>query len=155
MKKVTDSQNAPAAKKQAYSPSYDDTVKTFKQFMVFGMIGATGMAVGIGVVNLVMFQYKNFVLANIIAFFIAATWNFVLNRRFTFKIPQNTPFLPQWAMFLGSCVLGTICNWSISFSLYYTVSLFKEHYNFALIIGVAVGCVANFACAKYFVFKRK
>ena len=94
-----------------------------------------------------------FVVANVLAFFVAVTWNFFLNRRFTFKKDAHNHLSLQWIMFAGSCALGTACNWAVSFSLYYNVTLFKTHYNLAIICGVAVGYLVNFTCAKYAVFK--
>lgn len=128
---------------------------TIRQFLTFGLVGLSGLGVSLLIVNIVMACKGNFVLANVLAFFVAVTWNFFLNRRFTFE--KNTHKHPalQWAMFVGSCAVGTACNWAVSFTLYYNTALFKTHYNLAVICGVAVGYIVNFICAKYVVFTAK
>lgn len=125
---------------------------TLKQFIKFGIIGASGLGVGLGTINIMMLFDTGFVAANILAFIIAATWNFFLNRKFTFGSDSNKSLVKQWIQFLASCSLGAAANWAISFSLYYSIPHLEKHYNIPALIGVTVGCIANFMCSKYLVF---
>ena len=132
-----------------------EVFQTLRQFLAFGLVGLSGLGVSLLVVNCIMAYKGNFILANILAFFFAVTWNFFLNRRFTFQTSKHGNLVLQWAMFAVSCALGTACNWAVSFALYYNTTLFAAHYNLAIICGVAVGYIVNFTFAKYAVFKSR
>ncbi len=129
------------------------TLQTLKQFLLFGMVGLSGLGVSLIIVNFVMAYKENFAIANILSFFFAVTWNYFLNRKFTFQAAQKRNLVIQWVMFACSSILGTACNWMVSFGLYYSTNLFAEHYSFAMVCGVAVGYIVNFICAKRTVFK--
>ena len=134
------------------SPSSESLWELFRQLITFGGIGLSGVAVGLGTLNLCMILWRNFPVANMIAFLVAVTWNFFLNRRFTFK-PVDKPLFRQWLEFAIACLGGTVVNWIVSMSLYYNVSFFNAHYNFAALAGVAAGCLFNFTSSRLYVFK--
>jgi len=129
------------------------TESTLWQFFKFGFVGITGLILGIAIINISMHIRENFVIANLISFPIAVTWNYALNRTFTFKQETNRSIITQWLMFIVSSIFGTIANWSVSFGLYYNILVFEKHYNLAVLFGVATGCVFNFIISKYIVFK--
>lgn len=133
----------------------NEIFKILRQFLTFGVVGLSGLGISLIIVNVLMIYTGNFALANIVAFCIAMTWNFFLNRRFTFRESNSKSLFLQWSMFAGSCALGTACNWAVSFGLYYNTSIFATHYNLAIICGVAAGYIVNFTCAKYGVFKSQ
>ncbi len=126
--------------------------KWIQQFIFFGLIGASGIVVGLGILNLSMLIYQNFVIANLISFLVAVTWNFFLNRRFTFKSQDKSVFR-QWCRFILACLTGAAANWAISMTLYYSLGHFYNHFNQAALIGVATGFIANFFLSKRFVFQ--
>lgn len=128
-------------------------VRTIREFISFGLVGLSGVGIGLAVMNAVMRLYPKFVVANVAAFFIAVTWNFLLNRRFTFCDSNHRSFFVLWSMFAGSSLVGAASNWAVSFSLYFNVEFFKQHYNLPAICGVAAGCIANFLLAKLIVFR--
>lgn len=128
-------------------------MKWVRQFVIFGLVGATGMGVALGTLNLCMMMWESFLFANVIAFFVAGTWNFFLNRRWTFDA-TGKPIVRQWGEFLTACLSGTAVNWTASMGLYYSFPFFAAHYNAAAIIGVIVGYVANFILSRNYVFRR-
>ncbi len=130
----------------------DNRPRLINQFIRFGLVGLSGMAVGLGVLNLSMVIYENFILANLVAFLAAVTWNFFLNRRFTFQSREITIFR-QWCRFVLACLTGAAANWAVSMTLYYSVGYFRSHFNQAALIGVATGFIANFFLSKRFVFQ--
>ncbi len=129
-------------------------VNTLVQFTKFSLIGLSGMAVGLGALNLFMVIWRNFPMANVVAFFVAVTWNLLLNRRFTFA-PTNKSFSREWFEFVTACSLGAVLNWAISFSLYYTFSFFHEQFNYAAMIGVATAYLLNFTLSRLYVFRNR
>jgi len=126
----------------------------FRQFLSFGIVGLTGVVVGLGTLNICMLIWHNFPLANVAAFLVAVTWNFFLNRRFTFT-PTDKVVFRQWLEFITACLGGTLLNWIVSLTLYYSLVFFHYHYNFAAIIGIAVAALSNFTCSRLYVFKNK
>jgi putative flippase GtrA len=111
------------------------------------------MGVGLGVINLVMIGSDMFALANVLAFFVAVTWNFFLNRRYTF-IPTNKALWRQWFEFVVACLGGALLNWTVSMGLYYGLTFFTYHYNYAALLGVAVAAAMNFLSSKFYVFSK-
>ncbi|MFX0210657.1 MAG: GtrA family protein [Candidatus Hodarchaeota archaeon] len=122
--------------------------------MTFSIVGLSGMAVGLGILNLCMFLWHNFPLANIAAFIGAVTWNFLLNRRVTFKSTEKR-FFRQWLEFVIACLGAAMLNWTVSLGLYYNLLFFSQHYNCAAIAGVAAGSIFNFFASRSYVFKRR
>ena len=125
--------------------------QTIKQFIKFALVGLTGLFVGLSALNIGMLIFHNFLTANIIAFLLAVTWNFLLNHRFTFGKTDKHIFR-QWLEFTTACLAGAGVNWAISMTLYYSQDFFHSHYNLAALTGVAGGCMFNFISARYYVF---
>ncbi len=132
-----------------------ESTRTFGQFIKFGLVGTSGMVVAFLVINLVMLTIKDFIIANVIAFPVAVTWNFFWNRKFTFSQTGNPSLIKQWIMFVCASLVGLVGNWAIAFSLYFGLDIFRQHYNLAVICGVLAGYLLNFAIAKCIVFETK
>ena len=120
----------------------------------FGGVGASGLVVGLTVLNLGMLISGRFMLANFAAFIVAVTWNFSLNRRFTFE-PTGRWIGRQWAEFVLGSLGGAVVNWSISVSLYTSVDFFRDHYNAAALLGVAASAGGNFLWSRWVVFREE
>src|SRR5690606_12438511 len=104
----------------------------------FVLVGGSGMAVDLG-----LFTCLGLVLplgvARAVAIWGAMTWNYLLNRRFTFAACGEAP-LWQYALFCLSCSAGAGMNWCVSMGLCRTTELFQEW----LALAAAVGAVAGF-----------
>jgi len=122
------------------------------QLFRFGLVGLSGLAVGLASLNLVMWVVPQFLVANIAAFFFASSWNFVCHRAWTFA-PTHRDWWRQWAEFLAGSLNTSILNWAVSCSLYYSFFFFETHYNLAAIAGAIVAAGANFLWAKFIVFR--
>jgi putative flippase GtrA len=129
------------------------TNKTLKECIAFGCVGVSGLLIGLLIINASMALTHHFVFSNIVAFLIVATWNFFLNKKYTFKDANNRVTYINWLLFIGSSLLGLILNWTTSFSLYYSIDFFRLHYNAAVLVGVFIGYCVNFVCSKKVVFK--
>lgn len=124
-----------------------------RQFVMFCLVGLSGVGAGLGVLNLCMAVYPCFPAANVAAFLVAATWNFLLNRRFTFG-PTDKPFLRQWFQFLIASGGGAVLNWTVSMGLYYGLTFFRRHFNYAALLGITTACAANFLLSRSYVFRN-
>lgn len=127
------------------------SIDTLRQFLRFALVGLSGMAVGLGTLDLFMMLWHSFPLANVLAFSVAVTWNFLLNRRFTFEA-ANKPILRQWGEFVVACSGGAILNWAVAMGLYYSFVFFASHYNCAALAGVAAASIVNFLSSRCYVF---
>jgi putative flippase GtrA len=129
------------------------SAQILRQFVKFGLVGLSGVGVGLGVLNICMWIWTCFPVANVVAFLVAVSWNFLLNRHFTFE-RVHKPIFRQWLEFIIACLGGAGVNWTVSMSLYYTISYFHQHYNYAALIGVGVSSLFNFMASRYYVFQK-
>jgi dolichol-phosphate mannosyltransferase len=120
----------------------------------FGLVGLTGMAVDV----LSFWALTSFLildLARALAIAVAMTWNFLLNRRFTFTDARREPFWKQYFLFCASCLVGAIVNWTVSIFLCRGSDWFNDHKVVAALIGVAAGFFFNFILSRRFVFRAE
>lgn len=109
----------------------------------FVLVGSTGM-----VVDLALFATLLAVLplhfARAIAIGLAMTWNFLLNRRFTFPDANRKSIVGQYILFCLSCLLGAIVNWGVSVGLCELLPFFDRWKLLAAAIGVLTGTAFNY-----------
>ncbi|MBU0504745.1 MAG: glycosyltransferase family 2 protein [bacterium] len=135
---------------------YQHRWKTLSQFFLFCLVGTTGlvvdmgtMFVGYGLIGL-SFRYMRF-----LAFLLAATSNYQLNRMITFEVKKGQHWLKQWVGFLAASAIGFVGNWLVSVTLYDKTIFFHDHYLLAVIAGVMAGVVLNFFLSKFAVFESR
>jgi putative flippase GtrA len=124
-----------------------------RQFFVFGVIGTAGFVVDTSTLYLAMgFMGLDHYSGRVVSWFVAATFTWAMNRRFTFS--DSRPPFRQWLAFLASNAVGGLVNFGIYAAMVTFMPLVAEH----PVIGVAVGAIAglffNFSASKYVVFKR-
>lgn len=129
----------------------------FFKFLKFGIVGVSGMVVHGGV----LYLFKELVglpplLANTIGFVVAASWNYLFNRIWTFASKEKQVGVEYLKFFLVSLVGLAINNgslWLFSFLL----PLWKADARFYLLwlAAVAVTTVWNFFGNLLFTFKAK
>ncbi len=125
-------------------------------FVKFGMVGASGFIVDISVFT-GLHNAAGMVseLARGIAYWVAATWNWFLNRSFTFASADKEAHAGQWSKYLLMCLVSFFPNWG-TFTLLTNNFEFFEHYNqLALVAGVAAGMVFNFIGARFIIFRHQ
>ncbi|MFA7586340.1 MAG: glycosyltransferase family 2 protein [Novosphingobium sp.] len=136
------------------------------RFALFGTVGAMGVVVQLGVLWIMLhlvlgerFVYGNwsesatFNVANTIAAVAAMTFNFVLNNELTYADKRLRGFVPLmrgWAKFAVTCSLGLLTNVG-------SAAVLKSmgfHDVVAVIAGIVLGSVWNFALSSRFVWGR-
>lgn len=136
------------------------------RFALFGTVGAMGVFVQLGVLWIMLhgvlgerFVYGNwsesvrFNVANTIAAVAAMTFNFALNNELTYSDKRLRGFLPLmrgWAKFALTCSLGLLTNIGAA-------AVLKDigiHDVIAVIVGIVLGSVWNFALSSRFVWGR-
>ncbi len=136
------------------------------RFALFGTVGAMGVAVQLGALWVLLkviagerFVYGNwsesatFNTANTLAAIIAMTFNFVLNNELTYsdkRLRGFGPLLRGWAQFGLTCSLGLLTNIG-SAAVLKTIGF---HSVVAVIVGIVLGSVWNFALSSRFVWGK-
>ncbi|MCX7284028.1 MAG: glycosyltransferase family 2 protein [Novosphingobium sp.] len=136
------------------------------RFALFGTVGAMGVAVQLGalwglltVIAGERFVYGNwsesatFNTANTLAAIIAMTFNFVLNNELTYsdkRLRGFGPLLRGWAQFALTCSLGLLTNVG-SAAVLKTIGFPAV---VAVIVGIVLGSVWNFALSSRFVWGK-
>ncbi|MGJ8646704.1 MAG: GtrA family protein [Marinomonas colpomeniae] len=131
--------------------------------MRFAMVGAIGFLVDLS--SMLLFSlWLSHTTARGLAFWVAASSNWWLNRHFTFACPTNNKesnkkaAVLQWMQFIGSSMLAFIPNWGCYVLLLTlqplvpnpTISLLWPY--LAMIPGVLIGMIANYLLARFWVF---
>jgi dolichol-phosphate mannosyltransferase len=136
------------------------------RFALFGTVGAMGVFVQLGMLWLIQqlvqgrhFVYGRwsdempFVVANTLAAVVAMTFNFVLNNELTYSDKRLRGFVALargWAQFAVTCSLGLLTNVASAAALV----RMGFHHLFAVVLGIILGSVWNFALSSKFVWGR-
>lgn len=116
-------------------------------FLLFAMVGVSGIAVHLGVLTLTHFYLGfNFTNGQLTATVVAMTWNFFLNNELTYadkKLRGNRMWIGL-VSFYAVCSLGAIANISVA-SIVYSV---RPGAYFAGIIGALMSSVFNYAVTR-------
>lgn len=124
------------------------------QFLRFGVVGVVGFVVTTLVVYATRPIIGNYA-AIVPGFLVAATGNWVLNRIWTFRGHGSArlPLHREWALFIGSNMIGFALNAAVYWALIAVSSLCAENPVIALIFGTLVGMFANFFLSRRVVFR--
>jgi dolichol-phosphate mannosyltransferase len=136
------------------------------RFALFGTVGAMGVAVQLSALWVLLklvagerFVYGNwsenatFNTANALAAIIAMSFNFVLNNELTYsdkRLRGAGPLLKGWAQFALTCSLGLLTNVGSAAAL----KSMGFHEVLAVIAGIVLGSVWNFALSSKFVWGK-
>jgi putative flippase GtrA len=123
--------------------------------MRFCAVGTTGMAVDLVAVRVLLSFHWPFEVARALAIWVAMTWNFGLNRRWTFGCARAEPMLAQYIRFAAACGLGAAINWFVAVGLVRTTHLFSTYPLGAAFVGVLAGTGSNFAISSRWVFRSR
>ncbi len=122
-------------------------------FLRFGLVGGSGVVVNLAAFTWLRMQFVPGV-ALALAIWLAMSWNFLLNRRFTFRQRGRESIVKQYAGFCASCLLGAGVNWTTSVSLIAGFTFFSSYETLASCIGILAGMLLNFEMCRRFVFRR-
>ena len=121
--------------------------------MSFGLVGASGLAVdatfyiGLQAIGL---EHRA---ARFLSFWPAVIWNWLLNRRLTFRDRPRQHRATERARFVGSSLIGLTGSFGTYAALTGFWEFFDGHRLVAFALGIAVGSVCNFLVATAYVFR--
>jgi dolichol-phosphate mannosyltransferase len=123
------------------------------RFLLFVGVGATGVAVHMGVLYLLhALQGGAFAWAQAAATLVAMTSNFFLNNAFTFRDRRlaGAALLRGLLSFYVACSVGALINVALA-SFLFDLGM---HWALAGVAGAAVGAVWNFSLSSWFTWRR-
>lgn len=127
--------------------------KLAAQFFRFGVVGVLGFMWDT-VTVLSMRHLIGLTGAMILAYFVAASMNWLMNRLWTFRgMGSAGSMLRQWGTFLAANSLGFLLNRGTALTLVYTVPLCNVHPVLALVAGTFAGMFCNFTLSRRLVFR--
>ena len=128
----------------------------FHPSVKFAMVGCTGFLIDITIFYL-LYEVINLdlMLARILAFTVAATSNWFLNRLFTFSRKSlNSKKSEEWFKFLTSAAFSAIPNLATFYLLVNILPQSIINILVAMICGIAIGYYSNYRLANDWVFKH-
>lgn len=128
--------------------------RTVAEFVKFCLVGLSGVlldtAVLVGVVELAGIDPRA---AATLAFLAAVTWNYALNRMWTFRLAPERAIARSYASFVAVCLAGLGVRLGVMHLLIeYAGMGVRPWYVGASIIGIVAGTLANFLGSKYVAF---
>ena len=124
------------------------------RLLSFGLVGASGLVIDVAGYFILQWLGIEHRLARFLSFWPAVTWNWRLNRGLTFGERPRQPHAPQWARFVASSLLGLGVNVGSYTLLTSLVDWFARNRLIALLGGVALGGLINFAVSNLYVYRR-
>lgn len=121
----------------------------FLRFIKFAVVGTISFFLDFGTTYLFKEKIKlNQYIANTFGFIVAASFNFTLNKFWSFQNHADNLFL-QFAEYVGSMSVGLVLA---SYMIYYLNE--KKGYNFYLskVLSVSISMIWNFFMNNYIVF---
>jgi putative flippase GtrA len=127
--------------------------KLAAQFFRFGVVGSLGFLWDFATVYSMRYLI-GLTGAMILAYFVAASMNWLMNRLWTFRGTGSAgSMLRQWGTFLAANSLGFLLNRGTALFLVYTVALCNAHPVLALVAGTFAGMFCNFTLSRRLVFR--
>jgi len=124
--------------------------KLLKQSFYYANIGLIAMLIDFAVLYfLVEFLYVNYLIAVVLAFFVAVIFNFIAQKKFTFK-DQNKNHAFQITSFFLIGIVGMGMNVGI---IYVCVEYLGLWYMFGKVFATGVAFVWNFLANKFITFR--
>ncbi len=124
------------------------------EIIQFSAVGSSGVIVDLffflGLTYMARIDHQ---LARAMSFVAAASWNWLLNRWFTFVAGRDKQWGPQWLQFLIAASVGFTANWGSYKLLTDYVPYFTEHHFVAFFIGILLGMGSNYTLCRWVVFR--
>jgi dolichol-phosphate mannosyltransferase len=123
------------------------------RFVLFAVVGGTGLAVHLGTLYLLSFAGVGFAVAQTTAVIAAMTWNFFLNNLITYRDRRLRGFalLQGLLTFYAICAVGAVANIGVAEIVYSDRGILW----LAGVAGAAIGVVWNFAVSNYLTWRRR
>ena len=119
----------------------------FRRFLRFGVVGLSGFGLDTATVYGLR-DLLGLYGAGAVAYLVAATSNWALNRIWTFADAAAAPAARQWGLYVLANTLGFVINRGIYAWCVWRIPITATYPVLALIAGTAAGMALNFALAR-------
>jgi dolichol-phosphate mannosyltransferase len=124
---------------------------TWSHLAQFLVVGFSGLLVNLVAVALLLRLQMSERRAVAIAIMLSMTWNFALNRRFSFSYARHQSIARQFIGFVAACALGAIVNYATTLALWDAL----RYKQLAVCVGVLAGSLFNFVASRFVIFRFK
>lgn len=125
--------------------------KTTSQFIKFSIIGTVGTTIHLAILySLTEFAGVYYIISAIVAFLIALTNNFLMNKFWTFRETSKGKHIKRYITFIIVATIAFLVNIAI---LYTATEFLNIHYLLSQIIAIAASLWINFFGSKRWAFK--
>jgi len=127
---------------------------TLSQFVKFCLVGASGLVVDtLVLVSLVEMLHFDPRIAAVFAFLCAVSWNYLLNERWTFRVPKGVNKFDTYISFLVICLIGLAIRIGVMHLLMEFAGMRdRPWYVLASLLGIIAATIFNFLGSKHIVF---
>lgn len=125
----------------------------WSQLMQFLVVGALGTLVNLAALTALLDARLPIRWAVALAIWIAMTFNFALNRRFSFSFARHGSRWLQYIRFVGASSFGALINYALTLLVLRYVAAVPPQ--LAALIGIAFGTGFNFIASRYMVFRAQ
>jgi putative flippase GtrA len=129
-----------------------DRIVLAKQFIRFGIVGGIGFVLDTATVYALRHPLGLYG-AGLVAYVVAASGNWLLNRIWTFRGQGSAPVHRQWAMFMIANLAGFVLNRGTYAVLVTVVAAAAEQPVIATAAGAVAGLLVNFNLSRRLVFR--
>ena len=128
--------------------------KQFHQLVQFGISGVAGFLVDAGIVALCTKTVGTRPIpAQAVAFSVAVTVTWLINRHWTFAEHASDKWLHEWIRYVAANSIGAAVNNSVYAILVLTAVTFSKDPVLAVAAGSVAGMVFNYSSSNFLVFK--
>lgn len=132
----------------------EEASQSLARVFKFGMVGGSGFVIDMSLYALFQSWLGiNLLLARSVAYWLTSSWNWYLNRVFTFKDADNGRKRDQWAKYLIMCLISFAPSMGTFYGLTHYSEFFMKNSQLALIAGVVIGALFNYVVAGFLIFK--
>ncbi len=125
----------------------------WSQLMQFLVVGALGTAVNLAALTALVGAHMPIRVAVALAIWVAMTFNFVLNRRFSFSFARGGSWVLQYLRFAAASSFGALINYALTLLFLSRVPAAAPQV--AALFGIAVATGVNFVASRYLVFRAQ
>jgi putative flippase GtrA len=125
------------------------------ELVYFSIAGVAGFLVDAGIVWLFTMAGADPFTAQMVAFTLAVTVTWLLNRRFTFAHHASPNWVREWMHYVAANSVGAIVNNGVYAILVLSVALFSKEPVLAVAVGSLAGLLFNFTASRALVFRSR
>ncbi len=125
------------------------------ELVLFSLAGVVGFLVDAGIVWVFTRAGVDPLTAQAVAFTVAVTVTWLLNRKFTFAHHASPNWLREWLHYVAANSIGAVINNGVYALLVLTVALFSKEPVLAVASGSLAGLIFNFSASRTLVFRAR